>query len=364
MYPDLQHIAQSIFGAPMPQWLGIVKTFGLFLAIAFIVASYVLAAELKRKEKQGLLSPERVFKDKNDVEGKLVYPHERVGSIVMLALIGGIAGAKIFNAFETWQNFLKDPIGNLFSGGGLTFYGGLIVAGTILIYYTCKHKIDIRHFADSVAPALMLAYGIGRFGCHFSGDGDWGIFNSAYTTISDGLLKKGSVNDFHDAISNASGYFTSNFGLLENVRHLYAPAPSGLPDWLFANNFKHNVIGEGIPLSGCTGSYCSVLPVAVFPTSFYEAIICILLFFLLWLVRKRFKYPLHLFWFYLILNGIERFFVEKIRVNYKYDWGFIHPTQAEIISTILVLIGIGILLFYKKEEYAVDTEIKTEANVL
>lgn len=242
MYPDLQHIAQSIFGAPMPQWLGIVKTFGLFLAIAFIVASYVLAAELKRKEKQGLLSPERVFKDKNDVEGKLVYPHERVGSIVMLALIGGIAGAQIFNAFETWQNFLKDPIGNLFSGGGLTFYGGLIVAGTILIYYTRKHKIDIRHFADSVAPALMLAYGIGRFGCHFSGDGDWGIFNSAYTTISDGLLKKGSVNDFHDAISNASGYFTSNFGLLENVRHLYAPAPSGLPDWLFANNFKHNLL--------------------------------------------------------------------------------------------------------------------------
>ena len=360
MYPDLQYIAQSIFGSPMPQWLGIVKTFGLFLAIAFILASYVLVAELKRKEKQGLLSPERVFKDKNEVEGKLVYPHERVGNIVMLALIGGIVGAKIFNAFETWQNFLNDPIGNLFSGGGLTFYGGLIVAGAILIYYTRKHKIDIRYFADAVAPALMLAYGIGRLGCHFSGDGDWGIFNSTYTTVSNGLLNKGSVTDFHNAVSHASGYFTSNFASIDNVRHLYAPAPSWLPDWLFANNFKHNVITEGVALSGCTGNYCTVLPVAVFPTSLYEAIICILLFLLIWSVRKRFKYPLHLFGFYLILNGIERFLIEKIRVNYKYDWGFIHPTQAEIISAVLVLVGTGILLFYKRNHYSVESAVKTD----
>ena len=32
---------------------------------------------------------------------------------------------------------------------------------------------------DAVSPALMLAYGIGRLGCHFSGDGDWGIKNTA-----------------------------------------------------------------------------------------------------------------------------------------------------------------------------------------
>ena len=67
-------------------------------------------------------------------------------------------------------------------------------------------------------------------------------------------------------------------------------------------------------------------------------------------MRNIFKYPLHLFGFYLILNGLERFFVEKIRVNYKYDWGFLQPTQAEIISTLLVLTGLSILLFYKPKK--------------
>jgi phosphatidylglycerol---prolipoprotein diacylglyceryl transferase len=116
-----------------------------------------------------------------------------------------------------------------------------------------------------------------------------------------------------------------------------------------ANNYPHNVINEGINLTNCTGDYCSVLPVAVFPTSLYEALICNLLFGLLWAIRKRFTIPLHLFGFYLILNGIERFLIEKIRVNYKYDWGFLHPTQAEIISSIMILAGVSILIFLKPE---------------
>lgn len=247
MYPDLQHIAESIFDSPMPTWLSVIKTFGLFVAIAFIIASSVLVSELKRKEKNGLLHPEKQI-DRNGEE-KIIYPHQRAGNIVMLALIGGIVGAKIFNALETWQQFLKDPIGNLVSGGGLTFYGGLIVGGGLVIYHLRKHKIDFRHFADAIAPALMLAYGIGRLGCHFSGDGDWGIFNSAYYTLADGSLKMGSHTDFYQAVTQSSVYFTDNFGKPDHVRNLFAPAPAWLPQWAIANNYAHNVINEGIPLA-------------------------------------------------------------------------------------------------------------------
>lgn len=127
----------------------------------------------------------------------------------------------------------------------------------------------------------------------------------------------------------------------------------GLAYLKHSDSLPHNVINEGIPIIGCSGKYCNVLPVGVFPTSLYESIICIFLFSLLWILRKRFKYPLQLFSFYLILNGVERFLIEKIRVNYKYDLGFIFPTQAEIISTALIVTGI-ILFFSIKNIHDTD----------
>ncbi len=361
MYPDFQYLFESILKTHLPEWVGIIKTFGFFAAMAFLAAAWILTKELKRKEALGLLVPEilpyqkgkRFLKQKannDNLKHVTVYPHQRVGDIIFLALIAGVIGAKVFNALETWNEFVKDPISSLFSGSGLTFYGGLIVA-TIVIYYYCKkHKMTV--VADAIAPALMLAYGIGRLGCHFAGDGDWGIFNGAYVSLSNGSLKQASFNEYQQAVSNAANYFTANFGSVTNVPHASVYVPNWLPDALLAMNFPHNVNNEGIAITGCTGNYCSVLPVAVFPTSLYEAVICILLFFLIWSLRKKLMYPLHLFGFYLLLNGLERFLIEQIKVNYKYDWGFIHPAQSEIIAVLLMVAGAAILLFYKKFEKA------------
>lgn len=350
MYPDLQYLTEAIFGTTMPGWLSVFKTFGLFVAISFLAGSYFLKSELKRKESQGLLKSltiKKIRKENNEVIFETVFPHQQVGTIVVLALIGGLIGAKVFNALETWDDFLSDPWGNLFSGGGLTFYGGLIFAGVIIVYYTKKNKIDLRQFLDAISPCLMLAYGVGRFGCHLSGDGDWGIMNSAYTSLPDGSLKPGSINDFEQAIMS-SGYFSHSASIATSTKNLYIPVPQWLPDWTLASNFRHNVINEGEMISGCTGNHCSVLPVSVFPTSLYEGIICILLFIILWRLRKRFKVPLHLFGLYLLLNGLERFLIEKIKVNYRYDWGYIHPTQSEIISVVLIMLGCFTFLWTAK----------------
>lgn len=347
MYPDLKYFLQSLFGVPMPDWLGIVKTFGFFVAMSFIAAAQVMVSELKRKERGGLLHPVlKTIKEKiknTDGNGSSevtkevkVYPHTLITEIVFTAAIGGIVGAKIFNALETWSDFIRDPMGSLFSRSGLTFYGGLIVATIALYYFTRRYKIPFKHFCDAAAPAIMIAYGIGRLGCQFSGDGDWGIFNSAYVTQQDGTLKSATVSDRGFIAHMTMGAEKANF-----------PAPMGLPNWMFGMNYPHNVINEGIQLQGCSGDFCSVLPVSVFPTPMYEAVTCILLFFFLWWLRKRIKRPLHLFAVYLLLAGVERFFVELIRVNTTYDLGFIHPTQAEIISVVLVLTSFGILLFYK-----------------
>jgi prolipoprotein diacylglyceryltransferase len=87
------------------------------------------------------------------------------------------------------------------------------------------------------------------------------------------------------------------------------------------------------------GNYCHQLPISVFPTPFYETLMSSALFFLLWFLRKRIKIAGRLFAIYLIVNGLERFLIEKIRVNTKYNFGSFHPTQAEIIAILLIIAG-------------------------
>lgn len=425
MYPDFHYLLSRLFGFEAPEWLGVFKTFGLFVALGFLCAAYVLQKDLKRKEEMGLLLPEfetievgkpasineliisaiigfllgyklggfyghwqeispnpmgyiftiqgnfiagiigallfaysKYAEKKKELlpEPKLkrvaVYPHQRLTEFIVIAMIGGLVGAKVFNAFETWDDFVRNPIENLIASSGLTFYGGLIVAGISIALYARKHKIPIKHLMDSFAPTMMIGYGVGRFGCHFAGDGDWGVFNSAYVTNLDASLRLAAPGEFVKALHGNLNYLNDlvhQFGSVQNIPHFYMPAPSWLPDWLFGMNYAHNVNNEGVPIINDLGQYHSVLPVSVFPTALYEAVTCILLFFLLWFLRKRVKYTLQLFGIYLIFNGIERFLVETIRVNYKYDWGFLHPSQAEIISSCLVIVGIFILIFSKEK---------------
>lgn len=409
MYPDFRYLFQSLFGSPMPEWLSLFKTFGFLVALSFIAASWAIAEELKRKEKQGLLRPSyqtievgkavtatelitsaligfligfkiggvfghfaeispdpmgyilspsgnllyglagaliiagnKYYEKKKqqlpqpEIKKLIVYPHDLITEIVVVAAVGGLIGAKLFNAFETWDDFIKDPIRSLTSSSGLTFLGGLIMATIFFYYYARKHKIPFDHLCDSAAPAIMLAYGTGRLGCQLSGDGDWGIFNSAYVTDPDGTLR---------AATPADGQYITQ--MTAGTPYYPFHAPDWMPRWLVGMNYPHNVGHEGMHIQGCSGEYCSVLPVSVYPTPIYEAIACILLFFVLWSVRKRFTRPLQMFGTYLILVGIERFLIELVRVNYKYDWGFIHPSQAEILSVVLVLTGASLLLFYR-----------------
>jgi len=100
--------------------------------------------------------------------------------------------------------------------------------------------------------------------------------------------------------------------------------------------------------------YCYELANPVWPTAFYEVVMCLLIFSFLWVIRKRIRIPGMLFCIYLAMNGVERFFIEKIRVNTEYNiLGGI--TQAEIISFFLVLIGLlGCLILYKNNKKAIQ----------
>jgi prolipoprotein diacylglyceryltransferase len=277
---------------------------GVLLGALFIYWAYA------EKKKSQLPKPK--------VAEETIHPYQLMGTFIMWAALFGFIGAKIFHNLENWGDFISDPVGGLLSFSGLTFYGGLICGGAAVLYIANKHGIRPVDMLDIGAPGMMLAYGVGRIGCHMAGDGDWGIVNTA--------AKPGWL--------------------------------SWAPDWVWSFKYPHNVLSEGVPIPDCIGRYCHQLPEGVFPTPFYEATICLILFAVLWSIRHRIKAPGLMWSIYMLLNGIERFLVELIRVNTKYHVLGINFTQAELISLILVVLGIcGIfwsLSHYRKDSSKTD----------
>jgi phosphatidylglycerol---prolipoprotein diacylglyceryl transferase len=442
MYPNLYYVFKDWFGV---EWkaLSFLNTFGLMVAISFLISALVMTSELKRKEKQGLLFPREEFitvgkpasfiellinfitgflfaykligllfnkpddmspqayvfsaegnffagviaglalafvkwreKDKQKLKAPeqrsvRIWPHDRAGDIVILALVFGILGAKLFDSFENWDDFMSDPIGRLFSAGGLTFYGGLILATFAICIYAVKKNIKLIHLADAIAPALMLAYALGRIGCQVSGDGDWGIYNSAYITDPTGKAVLAKPGEFEAQVNRYKTYFlfgevqdpgTQNQLLvtdrksdaIDKVPHKSVKAPAFLPNWLFAYSYPQNVNKDGIRLEGNTDEHNRVLPVPVFPTPVYETIICSLLFAGLWIFRRQIKPAGMMAGLYLVLNGLERFVIEGIRVNLTYSILGFHPSQAQVIASGLVLAGILLIILAKAKKFSVE----------
>lgn len=382
MYPDLSYVFHDLFGTAADNWLSIFKTFGLMVAMAVLTAAFLLKKELERRAQIGQFQgvPAKIIsnaplsiqdyvlnaifgfivgfkltyiaqhldamqadpaglilsmkgswwggllgaalltayyfyldsqrkKEGTKEELRTLYPHDRIMDISTVAVISGIIGAKLFTVVEQPQAFLADPMGQLFSGDGWTIYGGLI-GGFLGTYILLRRKaIPVLPVIDAVAPALIVSYGVGRLGCHLAGDGDWGI----------------------PAAAQPDWWF--------------------LPDWLWAQDYPRNVLNRGVEMADCVGQYCNHLVPPVYPTSVYETLMAFTIGVILWSLRKKTTpWPGLLFAIYLIFNGVERFFIEGIRVNDHHDslGGF---TQAEFIALILVAIGAvwaSWLLFVKK----------------
>lgn len=300
-----------------------------------LLGLFLAGLKWREKNKQKAKTPEQ--------RSIRIWPHDRVGDIIVIGLIFGIIGAKLFDGFENWEDFKAHPWERLLSAGGLTYYGGLILAATAICTYAVKKNIKVIHLVDAAAPALILAYAVGRIGCQVAGDGDWGIYNSAYITGANGKAVEAKPGEYKAQLEKYGTYFLKGdrkSQSLDEVPNKAVKAPAYLPVWMVAYSYPQNVNRDGIVMPGIEDEHNTMLPVPVFPTPFYETIICTLLFLILWAIRKRIKIAGLMTGIYLIFNGSERFIIEHIRVNNLIHFFGMQLTQAELISFALIIAGI------------------------
>ncbi len=267
-----------------------VYSFGLMLALGFLAGSYVLSRELKRRS----INPD-------------------YGTwITLIAVVCGIGGAKILYLIENWEVVRRDPIGEAFSPGGLTWYGGFVLALAAVTLYVHRKKIPFLKVWDCLGIALMIGYGVGRIGCHLAGDGDYGTPTTLPwgTIYAQGIVKPSS-----------------------QLQEYFAAHPAEAQRWSYDSlrTVRAGVDRRGVPYS----RFDERTP--LHPTPVYEFLLGLVGYAILMQIQKRRFPPGFLFMVYLVLAGAFRFFIEFLRLNPRLAFGL---SEAQLIAIPLIFLAI------------------------
>ncbi len=258
MYPDLFQIGGLR-----------IASFGVFMALAFLTGGAVFACELRRKGE----NPETAW------------------NLVGWAMLGGLAGAKLYYLVLNWSDTLADPLTAVLARAGLVWYGGFFGGITLYLWRLRRACHPVPLYTDAMAPALALAYGVGRLGCFMAGD-DYGLPTSLPWGVA-----------FPHGLPPSTAY---------NLRTQFGIAVDPvIPDFAL---------------------------LTVHPTQLYEVAMALFMFVVLWRLRRSWQQPGRLFLLYLTLAGIERLLIEFVRAK---DDRFFGPfTVAQAISGTLILAGL------------------------
>ena len=92
------------------------------------------------------------------------------GHIINLAVIAlplGAIGARLYHVIDQWSYYSQHP-SMIIGGAGLGIFGAIIGGGIGLLIYTRWQKLSTLHWLDIVAPGVILAQAIGRWGNYFN----------------------------------------------------------------------------------------------------------------------------------------------------------------------------------------------------
>lgn len=259
----------------LPDWFPLlggeaITSFGVFMLFAFLTGGYVIRAGMRRIGED----PDKAW------------------DLVFMGVIGGIAGAKLYYILLNYERLTTDPGALILSRGGLVWYGGFLLATALVVWEIRRQKMSLPKMADIIAPALALAYAVGRMGCFLVGD-DWGRPTDSWLGIA---------------------------------------FPRGTPA-----TSRINIERLGIAVDPeLIEKYGQIVP--VHPTQLYEVGLSTLIFFFLWKMRGDARASGWIFMLWLALAGAERFAVEFLRAKDDRFFGVL--TLAQVISLAIVAAGV------------------------
>ena len=216
------------------------------------------------------------------------YDPAPIADMVFGAVVGGLLGAKLYFVvvLGNWDA--------LFSRGGFVFWGGLIGGAIGVLLIARQKKVPLWRTVEVSAPALAAAYAVGRTGCWDVGD-DYG---RPWT----GPL----------AVQFPEGAPPSTAGIMARE---------------FGQKFPPGTDPNAV--------------IAVHPTQLYEVTMALIMFAILWRLRRHKHAEGWLMGAYCVLAGIERFIVEFFRA--KDDVLPIGLTVAQLIALAAIALGVAIL---------------------
>ncbi|MGN0447237.1 MAG: prolipoprotein diacylglyceryl transferase [Acutalibacteraceae bacterium] len=229
---------------------------------------------------------------------------DKMIDVLLYGTVFAIIGARLYYVAFEWGSY-KDNLLDIFKiwEGGLAIYGG-IIGGIVAAYFVCKfEKLNFYNLLDLVGMSLLIGQGIGR----------WGNY----------------------ANQEAFGGFTGgNWGMMsDKVIEYIARDPS-----------KFGI--EGITGVEAVTKYVEENNLFVHPTFFYESVWCILGFFVLYIILKKYrKFSGQLFLCYGLWYGLERMIVEGMRTDSLY-LGNTSLRVSQLISMVLVIVCATLLILF------------------
>jgi phosphatidylglycerol---prolipoprotein diacylglyceryl transferase len=249
----------------------------------------------------------------------------------LIALAAGVLGARLSSVFENWHTYMN-PERSMFDNfidainirnGGLTFYGGFLLATPCCIAYALYKKLNLLVYMDVVAPVLMLGLGFGRIGCYLNG--------CCYGELARPTWGASAMEFPYDSYSYQDQFFR---GLVHPPQELLNELPDGtvgLKNW------------DQVKAEGLTDLANQQHALPVQPTQLYSSLTGFLLAGLLWAYWTMDHQNGRVFALMLMLEGPARFVLELIRVEPPVLTGRFAgiPLNMSFSMVIGILVGIA-----------------------